>query len=341
MARINETWSRSTGRHRYEAALSGTIIFREPCSSVVIAARFVVEAFPNALRRSPFCHLSCPPASSELVFECCGCKVRRPILCAAIHPSPSLSHLKERIKPYIQLSRKISPHSILTDQAATAYSASPIMHVTTISLLYAGICFTLTAYALIARSPNIQARGGTTPEYPKGYDAESCPLDRSTSIIIQKASTQPNAVVRPAAAPTSILPTASTATERRDLTPDQLGQICRRVAHFPFTGEHSSVSNVYLWFISFDTTALQPGLYVASVKANAVIDGLRIGVYKNGRPEPPLANVINNQSRQVGATFQVSHSKSVYITIEYNSGVIVGSMDLFKLGPKGYAGLSL
>lgn len=211
------------------------------------------------------------------------------------------------------------------------------MRAACLSLLYAAIWLTSTASALVARNPVLRARADTTTEYPRGYDAKTCPSDR-TSITLRASPAPPEAVALPGAA----LAASRLSEGKRALSPQDLSQVCRQVAHFPFTGADyyappPSVRRV----LTLATSLIQPGLYVASVKANMLIRGLEI----DDKPSTPwqhgnIARVENDLADRMGVRFRIVTPVHLKITIRYWVAGTAGEFGLFKIGPSGYNGPS-
>jgi len=186
----------------------------------------------------------------------------------------------------------------------------------------------MTAFTLVACHVTHQARSDLTPEYPQGHDAKTCPLD-STKIVLQLALANPDALTQLA----ERLPPASMASMiRRDLTPDELSQVCRQVASFTFPPGHYPQRDTAVW-----TSTVQPGLYVVSVKANMLIRTLVVA--DDALPYHNYVIVHNNQFDYIGGHFQISTPVRLHIVLSFwSANVAGGEIALFKLGPRGYVG---
>ncbi|MCJ1366406.1 hypothetical protein MMC16_005534 [Acarospora aff. strigata] len=217
------------------------------------------------------------------------------------------------------------------------------MHVTSLLLLHALIWHTSTVVALVAARPShLQTRAEPTPEYPKGHDAKTCPLDSTPMITLDTSSSDAEASLARAGAAVvpADSPSSPTTTQRRDLTADQLRQICRQVGHFPFTragfggspGAYHSVATVKL----MKTSTVQPGLYVAILKANSLIRGLSVA--DAHAPWAHYAEVSDNRSDRIGVRFQVERPTRLRIGVTFWWTAPLGAVDLFSLGPRGWVG---
>ena len=192
-----------------------------------------------------------------------------------------------------------------------------------LSLLCGAIWLASTAFALVARLSAHQARADTTPKYPKGHDARTCPLD-STRIILHPMPAGSVAVTPPAAV---LHPALRLSMTQRDLTPDELSQVCRQVSSFTFQPGQYHVLDVA-------TSTVQPGLYVVSVKANSLIRTLHI--YSMAGTLTTYFVVHNNQLNHIGGQFQIPAPVRVHIVLTLWWTNAAGEIALFKLGPKNY-----
>ncbi|MCJ1361664.1 hypothetical protein MMC16_000764 [Acarospora aff. strigata] len=221
------------------------------------------------------------------------------------------------------------------------------MRVTSLTLLYAAIWHTSTVLALVAARPlDLNIRADTTPKYPKGHDAKTCPLESTSRTTSPASAAQPRIIpdASQAESKAGTLPAAlmaagapkvptSTTTQRRDLTPDELAQICRQIGRWPFTANNYQNQHGIRDVI---TETLPPGLYVTSVTANVLIRFVDIA-----EVDPPRAGVAlvwGNQSNQIGTRFQISHPTRLTIRIVFWSSNMAGELSLFRLGPRGWTG---
>ncbi|MCJ1364255.1 hypothetical protein MMC16_003364 [Acarospora aff. strigata] len=207
------------------------------------------------------------------------------------------------------------------------------MRLTSLSLLHVAIWQTSIVLALVAAPPlNLEARADITPEYPKGHDAKSCPLDSSRMIILHASPATSKPAIQPAAA-AALRASIPSKTQKRDLTPEELAQICRQVAHFPFS---VAARGADYRSLTMQTSTVEPGLYVATAKANMVIWGLTIREIHY--PWNVYTYVWNNQDDHIGVRFQNLRSTQLQIDVFFNGVGVVGELDLFKMGPNGWRG---
>ncbi len=197
------------------------------------------------------------------------------------------------------------------------------------SLLFAATWLASTAFALVARSPNHQARAENLPEYLNNHDAKRCPLD-STTIDLHTIPTGSEAVTQPAAALSRVLMPSKT---QPDLPPDSLSQVCRQVGLFTFQARNYDGLS-----LGVATSIVQPGLYVVSAQADALIGGLHIDNL-NG-PLTVYVHVHDNQLNHVGGQFQIHAPVRLRIVLGLWWVDAAGEIGLFRLGPRGYVGTS-
>ena len=190
-----------------------------------------------------------------------------------------------------------------------------------------------------------QSTGRGNRQISEGYDSKTCPLDRTT-ITLHPSPTRPKALTRPAGIPRL---STSSMTERA-LPPDVLSQICRQVALFPFTG-------VQGLSLQLEPLTVQPGLYVVSVTANIVIEGLyiydiphEVPLHGGHLPPPPPAQTqvahlaaaeVNNNEVNIGLQFPILTPVRLTIVLRTRGPNASGELALFKIGPRGYRGPSL
>lgn len=211
------------------------------------------------------------------------------------------------------------------------------MRVTSLCLLFAAIWPTSTTLALVAHRSSLKIRADTTPGYPQGYNAKTCPLD-SPSIILHASPPTSKAVILPNPA----LRAPPSSKTQRDLDPQALSQICRQVARFAFTGSDYHAPPPFSGrVLTITSTIVQPGIYVASITANKLIRSLEIDdtpydQWQHGN----VARVLNDQVNQIGARFQIVAPTGLKITIRFWWPDTVGEFSLFKIGPSGYDGPS-
>ncbi|MCJ1361097.1 hypothetical protein MMC16_000194 [Acarospora aff. strigata] len=188
-----------------------------------------------------------------------------------------------------------------------------------LSVLSAAIWLTSTAFALVARPSDLRARADTTPKYPQGYDAKTCPLDTMT--LIRHASL----------AKYEVLPAALTPSlTQRDLIAKDLFHICRQVGRFPFTSVPTGPGPLHI--VSMQTPMVQPGLYVATATANRWIRSLWIA-----GDDEEYGAVNNNQADHIGVQFTAKRVQLQIIILLWSANT-AGELDLFKIGPIGYRG---
>lgn len=209
------------------------------------------------------------------------------------------------------------------------------MRVMSLSLLHVAIWLTSTTFALVARRSSLEARGDTIPACPNGYDARTCPLDR-TSITLQASPAPFEADSLPGA-----VRIASTSSKtRRGLIPDDLAQICRQVAHFAFTGPDYYRPPPYTGrILTLTSSTVQPGLYVGSLKADNMIRGLEIDdAPDNAWQYGNIARVDGNHKDHIGVQFRVWTPARLKMTVRFWSANTAGEFGIFKIGPSGYNG---
>ena len=159
-----------------------------------------------------------------------------------------------------------------------------------------------------------------TPEYPKGHDAQNCPLDNKR-ITLQATPNDPDVVTPPAA--------LRMPKVQRALTADQLHQVCRQVGSLPFDAGQYTI-------LSIGTSTAGPGLYYVSVKANLPIRTLH--VYTVGGEMTTYVLVNNNQLDHTGGQFLLPQAVRIQIKLAFHSTNTAGEIALFRLGPQGYLG---
>lgn len=203
------------------------------------------------------------------------------------------------------------------------------MRRSSLSLLFTAIWLAPTAFALVARSPNHQARAEKTPEYPNSHDAKRCPLD-STTIDLHTIPTGSEAVTQPAAGLSRVLMPSKA---QPDLTPDSLSQVCRQVGRFEFQAQNYDGLS-----LGVATSIVPPGLYVVSAQADALIRGLHIDNLEG--PLTVFVHVHDNQLDHVGGQFQIHAPVRLRIVLRLWWTDAAGEIGLFRLGPRGYVGTS-
>jgi hypothetical protein len=226
----------------------------------------------------------------------------------------------------------------LKDRSQNSIFIVATMHVTPLSLLYAATWLTSTTSALVARNPILRARADTTPEYPTGYDAKTCPFDR-TSITLHASPPTPEAVTLTSAA----LRASTSLKTKRALSPGHLSQVCRQTAHFRFTGTDYYVPAPFSGrILTLTTTSIvQPGLYVGSIKADKRIRSLEIDdmahvAWQHGNVASELFGEVDHMS----VRFQIARPVPLKVTIRFWEADTVGEFSFFKIGPSGYNGPS-
>lgn len=211
------------------------------------------------------------------------------------------------------------------------------MRVTSLCLLYAAIWPTSTTLALVAHRSSLKLRADTTPRYPHGYNAKTCPLD-STPVTLHASAPTSGAVTLPDPA----LRARPSSKTQRGLDPQFLSQICRQVAHFAFTGSDYYAPPPFSGrVLTITSSVVQPGLYVGSIKANKLIRSLEIDdtpdiAWQHGS----VASVWNNLVDQIGVQFRILAPARLKITIRFWGPDTVGEFSVFKIGPSGYNGPS-
>ncbi len=176
---------------------------------------------------------------------------------------------------------------------------------------------------------NLAARADTTPEYPEGYNAKSCPLDR-TMITLYVSPSLSDAAMRNA-------DTASTSSvTQRDLTSIDLYHICRQVAKFPFTGADYADSHIGRG-LRMTTSIVQPGRYVMSVTANMMVRALKVDeledVGYDWSKQHYVAEINNNRFNRLGIRFEISAPRRLLISVGFWWANTAGEVALFKIGP--------
>lgn len=195
-----------------------------------------------------------------------------------------------------------------------------------LSLLYITVWLASTAFALVTRIEALRTQVDTTPEYPKGHNAQTCPLS-STRIILHTTPPESEAIRLPARV---LSPTLMQPRAQRELTPDELSQVCQQVSTFTFE------SSPFLFVSTTTTSTVQPGLYVISVKANVPIKTLNI--WSTAGTNNLLVQY--NQWNHIGGQFQIPAPAHIQIVLTFWSSNAAGELALFSLGPPHYMGPS-
>ena len=108
-----------------------------------------------------------------------------------------------------------------------------MLRVKSLSLLCAAIWLrSTTASALVRHSLDRTARADTRPEYPEGYDAKTCPLDHTTTILLHASPAMSEADTQHAA----VLTASTSSVTQRELTPPTCPRSVARSPASPLPG---------------------------------------------------------------------------------------------------------
>ena len=126
----------------------------------------------------------------------------------------------------------------------------------------------------------------------------------------------------------------------RTFPADQLGQICRQLAHCTFRpADYARSYNGHT--LDINSPLLPPGLYVFTVAADRALRGLATAEYYPGAvwPRPPMDIVVRNSlSDHLGYQFNLARPAVVHFRVTVWWDDTAGEVGLFELGPRGYAG---
>lgn len=207
------------------------------------------------------------------------------------------------------------------------------MWVTSPSLLYAAIWLTSTAFALVLRPSNLEARADGTPQYPNGYDAKTCPFNSTMEL-----QTSP-VIVRADRWPVRVSTVSNSTMVQRNSTPAELEQICRQIGRLDFTGAmyENSLNGREFMLV---TPEIRPGVYVVSLKGNMAIRGLEVDEVRlqGAQVQGQLATVKDNHADHIGVQFTATVPMHLRIIVKFWEPNTEGQLGLFKLGPESYAG---
>lgn len=197
--------------------------------------------------------------------------------------------------------------------------------------LYAAIWHTSTTFAPIARPLHLHARADTTLEFPNGYDAQTCPLDRS-NVALTASPAQSQAFPPPAPAPAA--PNAAM-TRRRPPQPHPI-PACQVLCRIPFTGANyrSSFDGLTLDLMTFHF--LQPGHYAVTVRGNGFVRALSLAQHFPTADLLPVRidHVIeNNPTNSLRVDFALSRWAKVCFRITFYVPDVVGEIGLFSIVP--------
>lgn len=202
----------------------------------------------------------------------------------------------------------------------------------TLLSLYSAIWLTSTTFALVARPSNLQARVDTTPGFPEGYNAQTCPLARSS--VALAASPAKSAAFPPPAWPAAAPKAAMT---RRVLPRAPPAPACQLIGRYIFTGDDYRFSYDGRTLEVITTLWMPPGMYVATVVGDGRVRGISLAKHYPDPSFPPgqLEVVRDNPTTSLRVGFSLRTTATVLFRITFYGPGVSGEINLFHTAVSG------
>lgn len=204
------------------------------------------------------------------------------------------------------------------------------MRLTSLSL-YAAIWHISTTFALVARPSNLQVRADTTLKFPKGYNAQTCPLDRS-NVVLTASPAKSKAFPPPASAPA-----APKAAMTRRVPPQAYPiPVCQTVCNIAFTGVDYEYSFDGLSLDVMTYMFVLPGEYAFIVNGNGFIRGLSLAQHYPDADLLPVRidHIIdNNPTNFLSVDFRLDRPTRLCFRITFYGPNVAGEIGLFTIVP--------